>query len=157
MTARDHSAIRQAEPAEAFSILALLYQAFAGMTGRIDPPSSLLRLTEADVRNQAARGGIFVTGPPEAPTGCLFVTPQQDCTYLGKLATAPTAQGTGIARALVTHAARTADPAKPLRLQTRVELVENHAVFERLGFKRVAQTAHPGYDRATSYTYERMP
>jgi hypothetical protein len=42
-----------------------------------------------------------------------------------------------------------------LELGTRVELTENHATFARLGFREVARTAHPGYDRPTSVTMER--
>lgn len=43
-----------------------------------------------------------------------------------------------------------------LELQTRVELVENHATFARLGFTRVGATAHPGFDRPTSLTLRRV-
>jgi hypothetical protein len=39
-----------------------------------------------------------------------------------------------------------------LELQTRVELLENHATFAALGFHKVAETAHPGYARPTSLT-----
>ncbi|NDA32773.1 MAG: hypothetical protein EBZ04_11080 [Betaproteobacteria bacterium] len=42
-----------------------------------------------------------------------------------------------------------------LELQTRVELIENHVTFGALGFVRVAETAHPGYSRATSITMRR--
>jgi hypothetical protein len=41
---------------------------------------------------------------------------------------------------------------KFLELQTRVELVENHATFAALGFKKVAESAHPGYSRPTTIT-----
>jgi hypothetical protein len=37
-----------------------------------------------------------------------------------------------------------------LELQTRVELIENHKTFAALGFEKVAEAAHPGYDRPTS-------
>ena len=39
-----------------------------------------------------------------------------------------------------------------IELQARIELTENHLTFERLGFREIARTAHPGYDRATSLT-----
>ena len=38
---------------------------------------------------------------------------------------------------------------------TRIELTENHATFAALGFAKVAETAHPGYKRATSITLRR--
>jgi hypothetical protein len=40
-------------------------------------------------------------------------------------------------------------------LQTRVELVENHAAFSRMGFAKTGESAHPGYDRPTSITMRR--
>lgn len=42
-----------------------------------------------------------------------------------------------------------------LVLQTRVELVENHEAFTRLGFSITAHTAHEGFDRPTSVTMVR--
>lgn len=42
-----------------------------------------------------------------------------------------------------------------LELQTRIELLENHATFSALGFEKVAETAHPGHDRPTSITMRR--
>jgi hypothetical protein len=42
-----------------------------------------------------------------------------------------------------------------LELQARVELTENHAAFERLGFVRTGTWSHPGYDRPTSITFRR--
>ena len=37
-----------------------------------------------------------------------------------------------------------------LELSTRIELVENHATFARMGFAKTAETAHEGFDRPTS-------
>ena len=36
-----------------------------------------------------------------------------------------------------------------LELETRVELTENHRTFESLGFNKVAEHAHEGYDHPT--------
>ena len=60
----------------------------------------------------------------------------------------------GILRSLITFAqdmAR-AEGKSALELQTRVELVENHATFAALGFTKSGETAHAGYDRPTSIT-----
>lgn len=43
-----------------------------------------------------------------------------------------------------------------LRLETRVELTENHAAFGRMGFVKVSETAHAGFDRPTSITMEKI-
>jgi GNAT superfamily N-acetyltransferase len=66
----------------------------------------------------------------------------------------PALQGRGIGRLLV-EAARVEARRRGLawlELQTRIELVENHAAFARMGFARTGETAHPGFARPTSVT-----
>ena len=53
------TAARVTNLSECAEILALIQAAFAYMDGRIDPPSSMLRLTEAEVRAQATAGEIW--------------------------------------------------------------------------------------------------
>jgi len=135
-------------------ILALLHAAFAYMEGRIDPPSSLRNLTPEALTRQAETGEIWVIG---APVACVFLTPKPGALYLGKLAVAASHRGQGLARHLIELADERARvlslPA--LELETRVELVENQAAFQAMGFEEVGRTAHPGYDRPTSITYRR--
>lgn len=136
---------------------ALLSQAFADMAGRIDPPSSMTRMSVADVAAKAAEEDLFLVRNDRRLLGCLFGTARGDVYYIGKLAVAPEARGRGLARALV---ARAADHARALglgrlELQSRVELTENHRVFAALGFVEAARTAHAGYDRPTSVTFRR--
>ncbi len=133
------------------AVLELLHLCFAGMEGRIDPPSSLRRLTVGDV----AAAEVWVLGNPVV--ACVFLTAKPHALYVGKLAVHPNHQGLGLARVMLDHAAdraRALDlPA--LELQTRVELVENHAAFRALGFEKVGETAHPGFDRPTSVTFRK--
>jgi ribosomal protein S18 acetylase RimI-like enzyme len=135
-------------------ILELLHHAFAGMEGRIDPPSSLRDLTLEALTRQAELGEIWILG---APVACIFLTPKPGALYLGKLAVAATHRGQGLGRQLIDHAEIRAQAMRLplLELQTRVELLENHATFRALGFSEVGRTAHPGYDRPTSITYRR--
>ena len=133
------------------AVLELLHLCFAGMEGRIDPPSSLHRLTVEDV----AAAEVWVLGDPVV--ACVFLTPKPQALYVGKLAVHPDHQGRGYARVLLDHAAgRARDLDLPaLELQTRIELVENHAAFRALGFEQTGETAHPGFDRATSVTFRK--
>lgn len=66
-------------------------------------------------------------------------------------------RGKGLSRRLIDLAADRARarglPA--LELQVRVELADNHAIYQRLGFVETGRTAHPGFDRPTSVTYRR--
>ncbi|WP_064711855.1 GNAT family N-acetyltransferase [Rhizobium bangladeshense] len=132
-------------------LLALILTAFAPMNGRIDPPSSALRLTAAALAAKAEAEIGHVAIDNGKLTGCLFLRPEADCLYVGKLAVLPQAQGKGLGRRLLEIAEETAAELglAALRLETRIELVDNHAVFAAWGFSRTAEKAHPGFTRAT--------
>ncbi|NDK48664.1 GNAT family N-acetyltransferase [Rhizobium laguerreae] len=132
-------------------LLALIVASFASMNGRIDPPSSALKLTAESLaeKSRAEIGHVAIDG--EKLAGCLFLRPEADCLYVGKLAVLPEAQGKGLGRRLLAIAEETAAalglPA--LRLETRIELTDNRAVFAAGGFSRTAEKAHPGFARTT--------
>ncbi len=144
---------RAAVPYDWPALLSLIQRAFAGMEGRINPPSSLHAMTPESLAQTAHTAEVWAIGQP--PQACMILTPKPDHLYLGKLAVEPGQQGRGLARILITHAetrARALDlPA--LRLETRVELTENHAFFQHMGFHETARTAHAGFDRPTSITF----
>ena len=138
------------DPAQGSAVLALLHTAFAGMQGRIDPPSSLWGMTGPQL---FAAGEIWAIGAP--PLACVILRPHGGVLQLGKLAVAPDQQGKGHARALIDMAVQRARTLglPCLELQTRIELIENHAVFHALGFQETARRSHPGYDRPTTITF----
>jgi len=139
------------EPYDWAALLALIKRAFAGMEGRIDPPSSLRELTTERLARHP--GEVWVIGRP--PIACMLLTPRPHALYLGKLSVDPSHRREGLAQALITLAEERARvlglPA--LELQSRIELVENHAIFFGLGFKQTGATAHPGFDSPTSLTF----
>ncbi len=139
------------------ALLRLIRESFAYMDARIDPPSSMHRLTAAEVAEQAASGEVWVVEAEGVPVGCVFLSVKPGRLYLGKLAVAAAWRGRGLARQLVAAAeARARALGLPvLELQSRVELVENHATFRALGFVETGATAHPGYDRPTSLTFQK--
>lgn len=140
---------------EAEQVLSLIQTAFAYMEGRIDPPSSMLRLTAAGLLDLNAAGEVWVIGAP--PLACVVLTPKDGALYIGKLAVHPGERRKGLARALISHAQMRALalglPA--LELQTRIELVENHLTFRAMGFFETARATHAGYDRPTTLTFRR--
>ncbi|MHC0051901.1 GNAT family N-acetyltransferase [Actibacterium sp. D379-3] len=146
--------IRATDPYDWRAVLRLIQSSFAYMEGRIDPPSSMHRLTEASIARHARQGEVWVIEEAGAPVACMFLTRQTDALYLGKLAVAQPHRDKGYARALVTLAGRRAAAMglPVLELQTRVEMVENHAAFAALGFVQAGETAHPGFDHPTSLT-----
>jgi GNAT superfamily N-acetyltransferase len=136
-------------------MLALLRRAFAYMDGRIDPPSSLHLMDEKTLAAKAEDEDlIWAVESGRGLVGCMFALDLGDVLYLSKIAVDPDYQGHGICRRMMAcaedMAIRRGIPA--LGLQTRVELVENHAAFARMGFVEVGETSHPGYDQPTSVT-----
>lgn len=135
------------------AVLSLIRAAFAGMEGRIDPPSSMHALTEGEIARQAVEGEVWAIGTP--PLACVFLTPRAGSLYLGKLAVRPGHQGQGLGRQMVGVAeARARALGLPmLELSTRVELTENHAAFRAMGFSQTGSASHKGYNRITTLVF----
>ena len=147
--------VRVRDPYDWAALRQLIAEAFAGMEGRIDPPSSMHLLTPDAIALQNETGEVWLIGRP--PLACVFLTAKPGALYVGKLATASSARRQGLGRRLMALAEMRAQalglPA--LELQTRVELAENHETFRALGFVQVGATSHPGFDRPTSLTFRR--
>ncbi|HET9395744.1 MAG TPA: GNAT family N-acetyltransferase, partial [Nitrospiraceae bacterium] len=152
----DHMRVVEASPtfADWSTVLLLLQSSFAYMDGRIDPPSSLNRLDVDQLRTKARQESLIIATEGEALIGCAFAEVRSDCVYVGKVAVAMAYRGRGVARQLLAVAESIAhrNGLQLLELQTRVELTENHRTFAALGFKKVAESTHPGYTRPTSIT-----
>lgn len=135
------------------AVLKLVQETFAFMDGRIDPPSSVHRLTKAGI---AAYPEVWVIDD-DGLAACLFLTPKLGRLYLSKLAVRSDRRGRGLARRLISLAETRAQilGLPMLELQTRVELTENHAAFAAMGFRQTGSTAHPGFDRPTSLTFRK--
>lgn len=135
-------------------LLKLLRASFAYMDSRIDPPSSLKHMGIEELRAKAREESLILAEENGVIIGCAFAALRDDCVYVGKLAVASTARGKGVARALLEAAEAIARNNRRgfLELQTRVELIENHATFAALGFEKVGESAHAGYTRPTSIT-----
>jgi GNAT superfamily N-acetyltransferase len=136
-------------------VLPLVRAAFAFMEERIDPPSSIARMTEDDLARAAEEGEVWGIGEPLL--ACMVLTPREGALQLGRLAVADVARRQGHARALLAAAEERARalglPA--LELKVRIELVENHAAFRALGFEETAREAHPGYVRPTTLVFRK--
>ncbi len=137
-------------------LLTLIQAEFAYMDGRIDPPSSMHRLTLDDLARSCDAGEVWSLGDP--PVACMMLTPRDDCLYLSKLAVNRDHRQRGLAARLVGIAAdRARARGLPrLQLQSRVELTEVHRAFAWIGFARTGETAHAEFHRPTSITME-MP
>lgn len=140
------------------ALLSLIMRAFAPMDGVIDPPSSAHLLNAENLKQKAGQETVFLAMKDDRIVGCVFAAERPDDFYVGKLAVASGFQGQGIGKQLmqaVEALARSRN--KPaIELQTRIELIANHATFARLGFRETERTAHKGYDRPTSITMRKV-
>ncbi|MDL2401521.1 GNAT family N-acetyltransferase [Rhizobium mayense] len=133
-------------------LLELILASFAYMTGLIDPPSSALSLTPQFLREKTRNEIAYVALDGDRLAGCIFCRLEPSSLYIGKLAVLPAAQGKGIGRRLLKLAETTAQELglDVLQLETRIELVGNHATFAKWGFAKTAESRHAGFDRTTS-------
>lgn len=134
---------------------ALLIACFAPMEGRIDPPSSLQKMTPTSLAEYARAHDFVVLTEGESVVGFGLGEAREKSLYLSKLAVDQNWRGQGRSREIIDLFEKLArnHGLKNLTLQARVELTENHATFRALGFQRTDETRHPGYDRVTSYTF----
>lgn len=132
----------------------LLHTCFAYMADRIDPPSSLNRMTSDDLRRKSEAETLVLAYDAGRLVGCAYLADRPDAIYIGKVAVLPEHQRRGILRRMMAIAERLAHDCgkRALELETRIELAENHATFRALGFAKSAEKAHAGYDRPTSIT-----
>ncbi len=135
-------------------LLGLVRDSFAYMDSRIDPPSSLKRMGIEEFKAKATEETLIVAEDDSIIVGCAFAALRGDCVYVGKVAVSHSARGKGVARAMFAAAERLArmHGRTFLELQTRIELIENHATFTALGFQKVSESSHPGYSWPTSIT-----
>ncbi|NEI73468.1 GNAT family N-acetyltransferase [Rhizobium lusitanum] len=134
------------------ALLDLILMSFAYMDGRIDPPSSALALTPQALKAKAGEEIGYVAFDGNRIAGCIFCRPEAEALYIGKLAVLPAAQGKGIGKRLLGAAEAIARELglSTLRLETRIELIDNHATFAAWGFQKTAENRHSGFDRTTS-------
>lgn len=133
-------------------LLSLIMSAFAYMDDRIDPPSSAHKLTLESLAQKTRDEICYIAKEDGFLVGSIFCRPEPPhCLYIGKLAISETMQGKGLGRKLLAHAEREAviRGLPVLRLETRIELIENHKTFQHWGFTKSAEKSHPGYDRIT--------
>lgn len=144
-------------PPEGQELHRLLSQAYASMEGRIDPPSSMMRLSPTDIMIKLATEDLIVARSGDRILGCLFGHAEDDAYYVGKIAVARPVRRQGLARTMIEAAAKrgAALGKSELRLQSRVELIDNHAAFLALGFDQSGTYSHPGFDRPTSLVFTR--
>ncbi|MEO8529838.1 MAG: GNAT family N-acetyltransferase [Deltaproteobacteria bacterium] len=136
-------------------VMALIRRAFAYMEARINPPSSMTKMTLDDARGHAKSHEIWAIGSP--PIAACFLTIEPRRLYLGRLAVDESHRGQGLARRLFELAEQRAHVLNLpcIELGSRVELTENHAIFRKAGFEVYAEGTHDGFDRPTTLWFRK--
>jgi N-acetylglutamate synthase-like GNAT family acetyltransferase len=139
--------IRPAHAADLDAVSQLVREAYGHYTARLGKqPGPMLddyarRIADAEVwvlEDEGALAGILVL--EEAEGGALL---------LDNIAIAPNAQGKGHGRTLVAFAEAEARRRghSQLRLYTHVLMIENVAIYSRLGFEQTHRVTEKGYER----------
>ncbi|QIK77319.1 tRNA (adenosine(37)-N6)-threonylcarbamoyltransferase complex ATPase subunit type 1 TsaE [Nocardioides piscis] len=107
----------------------------------LDPPAdALAETTETLAEELSAHGGLLATLDGR-PVGALVFRDRGDTMMLRRFGVVPSAQGHGVAGALVKHAVAAAMGYCELEVLAREELPETVAFWERHGFSPVASTS----------------
>ena len=139
--------IRRANPADRATVESIVNEAYAIYVDRIGkPPGPMLD----DYGALIEAGAVHVLEPVGQPVSAIIVLLEQpDHLLLDNIAVRRDHQGKGFGRQLIAFAedeARRLDFAE-IRLYTHITMVENIALYMRLGFVETGRGRDGGYDR----------
>jgi GNAT superfamily N-acetyltransferase len=122
----------------------------------IDPPSGVLKETEADFAARLRGETCFIAEAEGKLIASMFCRDDGDALYIGRLAVHPGWRRRGIANALMEAAKAEArrTGAKRMTLGCRIVLTSNLALFSCHGFVIVGYETHAGFSAPTSYDME---
>lgn len=149
--------LHPATPADAATIALLVQTAFQEYENVLVPPSGARKENTASVLDKMSTGHWLIVESFGHPAGCVFYEVRDDYVYLGRLAVLPEFRGQGIADALplaVEDAARAANILR-VRLGTRLALPQMICMYERRGYRIIANETHAGFSEPTYVTMEK--
>jgi ribosomal protein S18 acetylase RimI-like enzyme len=119
------------------------YGKYVPRIGREPAPMS------ADFAAEIAAGRVVVAEADGGVVGYMVAWPQADGYFIDNIAVDPAAQGRGLGRQLIDHAARVAHRhgLAALRLYTHVAMSENLSLHRRMGFVETHRAIEDGFSR----------
>lgn len=128
--------IRRAELVDAPSIQALVRSAYAHYPDQIGVRPAPM---DADHVTEILDKDVWLAVHGDELRGVLVLRREREHLFVDNLAVANDAQGTGLARALLDHAARRATELgrRELRLLTHELMTENRALYAHLGWRQI--------------------
>ena len=139
--------LRKARPEDRAAVEAIVNAAYSRYIERIgQPPGPMLD----DYVGLIEAGAVSVLEEPDGALAAIIVlVPKPDHLLLDNIAVRPDRQGRGLGRRLIAFAeseARRLGHAE-LRLYTHATMLENIALYRRLGFEETGRGQDAGYDR----------
>ncbi|MGL1919399.1 MAG: GNAT family N-acetyltransferase [Hyphomicrobiales bacterium] len=146
--------LNTADFADWHGLYELLVDCFSYMDGKIDPPSSLHKMTEQSLKTKADKENLLVVYDDDRIVACAYFDQRPEVVYVGKVAVTDSHRKQGIANQIFDHAAQFAqnNGIAFLELETRIELTNNHQAFAKMGFEITQYNSHQGYSMSTSVT-----
>ena len=142
----EEPAIRPAVIADLAAIETVIADAYAPYVPRIGhKPGPMLD----DYRKHISEGRAHVTDDADGIAGLLVLVPGPEALLLDNIAVAPRAQGCGIGRALICFAEMTARARgyDAIELYTNAAMIENIALYQRLGYTETQRVTEKGFAR----------
>ena len=139
--------IRIARPQDVATVEAIVHEAYAVYIGRIGkPPGPMLD----DYAALIDAGAVNVLETADGTIAAIIVLlPEPDHLLLDNIAVRRASQGQGLGRRLIAFAEAEArrHGYPELRLYTHEKMIENIALYTRLGFVETGRARDAGYDR----------
>jgi ribosomal protein S18 acetylase RimI-like enzyme len=138
--------IRPARPEDRAAIEALVHAAYSPYVARNGLLPGPMR---DDYGQRIGEGRVHVAEADGAIAGLLVLLPQDDALLLDNVAVDPARHGTGIGRALLLFAEKSARAAGygAIRLYTQEIMVENVALYSRIGYRETHRAEEKGLKR----------
>ncbi len=150
--------LREATSVDIPMLLRLINDAFAEYKGHLDPPSGAHNETAETLNHALHSGSAALASIDGESAGCVFYTPKDGYVYIGRLAVLPAFRRFGVGTSLMKYAEQRAGDVGFRRVQigVRLALPHLHAYYEKLGYSRVRDETHPGYERPTYTVMEKQ-
>ncbi len=130
---------------EAALVLDLAVRAFEEYRETLIPPPGILAESVADVAAYIERGGAVLAFEGDVAVGSARFHPEPDYLYIGRVSVPPEFRRRGIARQLMLfleeHARSLGLP--ETRVEVRMALPSNIALYESLGYVPISYQPHP--------------
>ena len=138
--------IRLAGNADLEAVRALVHDAYVHYVPRIGLQPGPMR---DDYERRIAAAQVWLLKRDQRLLGLVVLEDHDGFLLLDNVAVAPAAQGQGLGRRLIAFAEAEASRRDydEVRLYTHVLMVENIAIYQRLGFGEIARVHEKGFDR----------